>query len=153
MWRLAAILDLLTTEASIQKKCHHRTQHGRKTPFRHITRSFKSVYMAVTHLPEFPSKLGPWATISGKWPPWGYFCTFVPINLVVIGTSGYHWNFAIIFAILLGDPSYLLDYIFISIWSLIIVISAVYDWALAALWHFFVHFRHVSSRPRCNNRG
>ena len=32
----------------------------------------------------------------------------VSINLVVIGTSRYHWNFAI--SRVLGDPSYLLDY-------------------------------------------
>ena len=44
-------------------KCHHRTQYGKKKPFRHITRPFKSVCMALTHLPQFHSKLGLWAPI------------------------------------------------------------------------------------------
>ena len=37
-----------------------------------------------------------------------HLVTCVSINLVVIGTSRYHWNFAI--SRVLGDPSYLLDY-------------------------------------------
>ena len=43
---------------------HHRTQHGRKPPFRHITGPFKSIYLALTHLPQFHSKLGLWAPMS-----------------------------------------------------------------------------------------
>ena len=37
-----------------------------------------------------------------------HLVTCVSINVVVIGTSGYHWNFAI--RGVHGDPSYLLDY-------------------------------------------
>ena len=67
--------------------------------------------MALTHLPQFPSKLGLWAPIQDQMTPVGVFLhlvTCVSVNLVVIGTSGYHWNFAI--RGVLGDPSYLLDY-------------------------------------------
>ena len=75
------------------KKNHHHIQHGRKNPVRHITRPFKSVYMSLTHLPQFLSKLGVWAPLWGqmKMTAVGVFMhlvTFVSINLVVTGTSG-----------------------------------------------------------------
>ena len=57
-----------------------------------------------------PLNIGLWGPIKNKMTPcfFLHLVAFVSINLVMIGTSMYHWNFAI--KGVLGDPSCLFDY-------------------------------------------
>ena len=86
IWRVAAMLDLLITETSNQtNNVTIVFSMVEKLTFRHITQSFKSVYMALTHLHNSPQNWGFGPLYRIKLPPWGYFCTWY---------FGFHWNFA-----------------------------------------------------------
>ena len=85
-----------------------------------------------------------------------HLVTCFSINLVVLGTSGYHWNFAI--RRVLGDPSYLLYYIDFEIkikslhaaWVKRLASDTCSKWKAAAA--FFLKTDNLKFMFQCNRK-